>query len=281
MGQSEWSKVHAQPAGKLLPTQLDRHGSIFRNDQPHGFDIFAVELSLLSLAHVGSSDCAGILQNVIDIEIHRLPNGVFDFIEDRLDSDGVTVPGTEIIHMAVGDPGVLHSPLDGWATLDFFHKDKKACLRHRGDEAPVVGITGRKDEGVSMILEELPAGARGKSNIDQGLALFNPIHHNMLNWNLSELIEDLPAGGGVDVIIQNDFDNLVQKGRLVQIIQCGIQLVWVYILTIHHNGSSLALLKELIHSALGHIACIRDFAQVVKAVEVDFVEEGDEFLIVV
>lgn len=201
MGQSGWSKVHTQPAGNSLPTQLDRHGPIFRNDQSHGFDVFAVELPLLRLAHVGSGNCVGILQNVIDIKTHRLLNGIFDFIEDRLDSYGVTVPGTEIIHMAVGDPGILHSPLDGWATLDFFYKDKKVCLRHRGDEAPVVGITGDKDEGVRMILEELPAGACGKSNIDQGLVFFYSIHHNMLNWNLSELIEDLPASGGVDIII--------------------------------------------------------------------------------
>ena len=186
--------------------------------------------------------------------------------------DLVAVAGTEVVDIAVGDTLVVHGLADQRAAFLFFNQDKEVCLRHSRDQAPIVKVAGCQDKGIRFVLEELPAGAGGESNIHQGLVLFYTLYDLMLHRDFCEFIENVPCRGGMYVIIENDLGDFVEQGVLIQVVQRGIEFIGVGVFAVHDNRAALTLLQKPINTFLGHQAGVCNLTHVREVVLVDLVE---------
>ena len=102
----------------------------------------------------------------------------------------------------------------------------------------------------------------------------------MLHWDRCKTFQQVPAGGGVDIIEKNDGCNFVRI-VVAQAPKGGAQFVGVHILTIHNNDNFLPLVNEVINVALDKTPGIGYFAEVGKLVQVPLIEQSHKFFVAV
>lgn len=264
----------------LLP-QCDGQRTIVADHQPHGLDVAVVKLLLLRLGHFGSGGEIRVLQHIVDIELQRIAQGVANLSKHGFNLDLVAVSGAEIVDVAEGNTGIDQRVSVIGAKLAAFDHNVIVHRIQLTVQTPKIGITGADDDGVHVVLIVFHTRFDAQRGVNKGLAAGYTPDLQMLDRDLSELIENTPCRGGVNIVAEDDLADSIQQRLPIQIVQRCVELVGVGVFTVHDNDGPAAAFEEVVNALLGAVAGIVDLARILENIFVGFIQQGAEFFVVV
>ena len=176
----------------------------------HGFNVLVIKLVLLCGRHVSSGRPTGLIQNISNIKVKCLVEFLANLAKYCRNLDIITVTSTKIVDIAIRNAGIDQRIFDGRTAFLAFYHHEEPNLRHCRNQTPIVGVTGYKNERVHIVLIILSAGPGSQTNVNKRLVFFDAFDQDMLNWNLGEALQNLPRRCGMNIIIEDDFTNLIE-----------------------------------------------------------------------